>query len=609
MEARPAKRYSPTAENRFAETSTPDRATPRSVPALTFAFRAGETTPPTHAAQVTPKPRPPLPETPNELIHPPLNALIHTPVHVQRLCSLLSHHPDKSFSNYVSQGMSQGFAVGFRSPSAPLARLCSSSNHPSALRNRQFVSTYLQSSCDSSQTAGPFTQPPFPHTYVSGLGIVPKKNGKLRVIHDLSSPDGESVNDGIPREDFSPEYATVDMAISHIMAVGPGAYLTKVDVRNAFRLCPVRPADWFLLGIYWEKHYYYDRVLPFGLRSAPYIFNKFADGLQWILQDTGNLPRVIHYLDDFLDIATTNQAQAQHHHDLILALFRYLHVPVAPEKVEGPSTSLTFLGIELDTVHLEMRLPHDKKDEILATVHRILSSNRVNKRELASVVGKLSFASRAIVAGRTFLRRLYDFMKATASVKPHVSLLVPTTARDDLEWWSQALSMYSGKSFFLLDKWTPAPDMQLQTDASGTVGYGAYCAGKWLSMAWTPQQLQFSIEFKELFAIVVACHTWGHEWPRQRILFQCDNEAVVYCIKSGTSRSKTVMSLIRSLYHVCIKHNFLVSAVHIPGVKNCIADALSRGLLQKFKTLAPTAEVQPTTPILPLLPTQDSPTE
>ena len=217
-----------------------------------------------------------------------------------------------------------------------------------------------------------------------------------------------------------------------------------------------------------------------------------------------------------------------------------------------------------------MRLPHDKKDEILA---------------------------------------VYDFMKATASVKPHVSLLVPTTAREDLEWWSQALSMYSGKSFFLLDKWTPAPDMQLQTDASGTVGYGAYGAGQWLSMAWTTQQLQFSIEFKELFAIVVACHTWGHEWPRQRILFQCDNEAVVYCIKSGTSRSKTVMSLIRSLYHVCIKHNFLVSAVHIPGVKNCIADALSRDLLQKFKMLAPTAEVQPTTPILPLLPTQGSPTK
>ena len=227
--------------------------------ALTFAFRAGETTstPPTHAAPVTPKPRPPLPETPNELIHPPLNALIHTPF-MYSVCApsylIILINPIPLMSPRTCP---RAFAVGFRSPSAPLARLCSSSNHPSALRNRQFVSTYLQSSCDSSQTAGPFTQPPFPHMYVSGLGIVPKKNRKLRVIHDLSSPDGESVNDGIPREDFSPEYATVDMAISHnniIMAVGPGAYLTKVDVRNAFRLCPVRPADWFLLGIYWEKH-------------------------------------------------------------------------------------------------------------------------------------------------------------------------------------------------------------------------------------------------------------------------------------------------------------------------------------------------------------------
>ena len=98
---------------------------------------------------------------------------------------------------------------------------------------------------------GPFTQPPFPHMYVSGVGIVPKRNVKLRGYHDLSSPDGESVNDGIFREDLSPEYATVDMAISHIMAVGPGAYLTKVDVRNAFWLCPVRPptgSSWAFAG-------------------------------------------------------------------------------------------------------------------------------------------------------------------------------------------------------------------------------------------------------------------------------------------------------------------------------------------------------------------------
>ena len=28
--------------------------------------------------------------------------------------------------------------------------------------------------------------------------------------------------------------------------VGPGALLAKVDLKNAFRLCPVRPEDWHL---------------------------------------------------------------------------------------------------------------------------------------------------------------------------------------------------------------------------------------------------------------------------------------------------------------------------------------------------------------------------
>ena len=177
---------------------------------------------------------------------------VSTPVNIGRLCSLLAAHPDKSFANYVSLGMSRGLDVGFRDSTPIRAGLSSSLNHPSALRNKQFVSLYLKSCCESGLTADPFSSPPFPRMFVSGLGIVPKKNGKLRVIHNLSSPDGSSVNDGISRGDFSPQYATVDMAVCHIMSLGRGSYLTKVDVRNAFRLCPVQPSQWFLLGIYWE---------------------------------------------------------------------------------------------------------------------------------------------------------------------------------------------------------------------------------------------------------------------------------------------------------------------------------------------------------------------
>ena len=79
---------------------------------------------------------------------------------------------------------------------------------------------------------------------VSGLGTVPKSTGKLRLIHDLSSPDGSNVNDRIPQGAYSLQYESVDTPISSIMRLGRGSYLTKVDIRNAFRLCPVTPADW-----------------------------------------------------------------------------------------------------------------------------------------------------------------------------------------------------------------------------------------------------------------------------------------------------------------------------------------------------------------------------
>ena len=146
-----------------------------------------------------------------------------------------------------------------------------------------------------------------------------------------------------------------------------------------------------------------------------------------------------------------------------------------------------------------------------------------------------------------------------------------------------------------------SPDFQVQTDATGTLGYGAYFQGRWIYGQWTEKMLPLSIEFKELYAIVAACYTWGHQWKHRRILFHCDNSAAVACMKSGTSRSPHVMRLIRSLYHVFVKYDFLARAIHIPGVSNTIADSLFRNLLQTIRRLAPSAAAQPDTPVLPQL--------
>ena len=238
--------------------------------------------------------------------------------------------------------------------------------------------------------------------------------------------------------------------------------------------------------------------------------------------------------------------------------------------------------------------------DIRSSLHGFLARRSVSYRELASVVGKLSFISRAIIAGRTFIRRMYDLMRATEAHKP-VMLRLPDPVLHDFSWWSEALQYRNRKSFFHHKDWTPAPDFHLQTDASGAWGYSAHFQGRWTQSTWSASQQLLSIEFNELYAITVAFHTWGSEWTHRRIQFHCDNSAVVAVIKSGTSRSSDIMKLVRSLYHISARHNFLVTAEHMPGIANSIADAISRNLHHKFRQLARSAAVQPDSPILPQL--------
>ncbi len=103
-------------------------------------------------------------------------------------------------------------------------------------------------------------------------------------IVDLSSPEGKSVNDGIPKEQSSLSYVSVDDVVHQVLKLIWGAYIAKMDVKQAYRNVPVHPTDSLLLRMQWEDMVYIDRTLPFGLRSAPLIFSALADALQWIME-------------------------------------------------------------------------------------------------------------------------------------------------------------------------------------------------------------------------------------------------------------------------------------------------------------------------------------
>ena len=97
-------------------------------------------------------------------------------------------------------------------------------------------------------TSGPFSIPPLEPFHCLPLGAVPKKDGTYRIILDLSSPRGSSINEGISRDDFSVKYSSFDDAVTLIRSSGTSTFMAKIDIWHAFRLCPVRHEQWGLLG-------------------------------------------------------------------------------------------------------------------------------------------------------------------------------------------------------------------------------------------------------------------------------------------------------------------------------------------------------------------------
>ena len=90
---------------------------------------------------------------------------------------------------------------------------------------------------------------------------MPKKDGKWRLIHHLSFPNGESVNDFIDKDLCSVKYTSFDTVVDSVSLIGKNCLLGKVDIKNAFRLLPVHIDDVPLLGLQLNGLYFVDKAL------------------------------------------------------------------------------------------------------------------------------------------------------------------------------------------------------------------------------------------------------------------------------------------------------------------------------------------------------------
>ena len=498
---------------------------------------------------------------------------------------MLRDHPDQSLVDYVTNGLKHGFSTGFRGalPRSASSNLKSSSEHSAD------VSKAIRTEVSRGHTAGPFNTPPLDDFHCSPLGAVPKKDGSARIILDLSSPRGSSVNEGIDNHTFTVKYCSIDDALDMVHSLGPSAFMAKADIKHAFRLCPVKPNEWHLLGYQWNGDFYYDMVLPFGSRSSPFIFNSFADLLCWILNEIALIRLIIHYLDDYF-WCNASFEECLHDLDNLVDLFARLNVPLAPDKLFGPSKKIVFLGIQIDAELMIISLPEDKLSEILSMLECWSRRKKCTKRELLSLIGSLSFATKIIKCGRLFLRRLIDLSTTVYRNDHRISL--NAEAQADISWWQEFLPSWNGK-----EKIHPPPitnfDIELATDASG-LGIGASFGNKWFSrplsdfdsLSWIRRD-RFDINFWELFALTVAVLTWGAAWKDKQIIIYVD---IITHVWLRGSTDKCMMRLVRKLFLFTAQNNINILLQHIPGHSNILADRLSRLQVSEFKSLLPSAD-------------------
>ena len=259
---------------------------------------------------------------------PPVSVV--SPLKPEEFAVKLSKHPDQCLVAFVLDGLRNGFRVGFQhSKKLKLAK----SNKASINQHPEVIEHYLANKVSLGRVAGSFSSPPFLNLHISSFGVIPKKGqpGKWRLIVDLSSPSGLSVNDGIDPDKFTLQYITVDQIIHMVSNYGLGALMAKFDVEAAYRNIAVHPSDRYLLGLRWRKHYYVDLTLPFGLRSAPYIFNSVADMVEWILLNTHNVSDLLHYLDDFITAGPPDTNQCAENLATFGAVCRSLGLPFHPD--------------------------------------------------------------------------------------------------------------------------------------------------------------------------------------------------------------------------------------------------------------------------------------
>ena len=478
--------------------------------------------------------------------------------------SLLSEYQDARLLQFLTYG----FPLGTKVETLNRTHV---TNHFSAVAFPDQVEKFLRKERKLGAILGPFTSWPVAGCHVSPLMTRPKCGDERRIILDLSYGGSESVNGNArrgvyDRYPFALTLPSLDHLIHDILNCPGRPKLIKIDISRAFRIIRVDPGDAIKLGMQFGGKYYLDRSLAFGAVNCTAIFQRVTDAIRKILACRG--VRVWNYIDDIFACVEEDSADAAFTE--LKGLIINLGLPINPDKVVTPSDVMVCMGIEVDASNKPVRIPQDKLSQILEECQKFHGWLRVSRQALQSLLGRLLYVAKVVVPARAFLNRMLSYLRLQQGP---IIRLGEAFVRD-LNWFTSLIHAYNqSPSFDMIEQ---ASEQHVFVDAS-LLGLGGY----WGKMAYfdrIPDSIKRGrgIVHFEMFNVYVAIRHWGKKLQGCRVCVNSDNMAVVQIVNSYRTNDPFLGMCIRNILWVAARYNLHIGTVHVLGVDNKIADALSR---------------------------------
>ena len=492
-------------------------------------------------------------------------------------------------------------------------RASKSTNAPSAYEYPAQVTDAVASWVSKGFVYGPVAAEDVPAVAkVNGIMCRPKPNGSVRIILNMSSPEGNCVNEGIDNSKFPAKMSSTKKWLKVINKAGRGALMAKLDWSDAYKHVRVRKEDINLQWFSWLGLFFVELCLIFGTVSSVGIYDRLAKVVLELVLRMSGFPAelVCQHLDDVCAAAAAGSPQL----GVFVAMYRKVAADIGvmlapegdPDKAFAPCTAGVVLGVFYNTEEWIWSIPGEKVERLVHQIQAALSAEELRQDEIWSLAGRIFHYAPLVPEGRFNLNYIVA-ANGVSTDRRHMVVMGDKLKRQ-LYFWLVMLRVSTGLTMIPdLDQRAPAWTRECYTDAAGGSmdgsGRGTGCVSQdwWAVVPWGVRincgavavdggKLGRKLSALELVGPLI-CVAAGNGWCRNRpVRIWVDNAGSVLIWEKGYSNSCALCTtLVKAIAAVAAG---IGCQLYIQKIRRCsspgavMADAISKADFNLFRRTA-----------------------